>query len=128
MPDFAMCFQNTKNVFEIARGFLAVVIMDMHAAGRMAFHPGRGVITHGTLRTATDDAVFFVLDVYATDWAAVLKKLVRWLGLIGCFGQAAYTAAIGQSPLPLPELEVLRQLSGMSTGQTIVDTLGGPCC
>ena len=78
MPDFAMCFQNTKNVFEIARGFLTAVIMDMHAAGRMAFHRGRGVITHGTLRTATDDAVFFVFDVYAIGWAVVLlKKLVK---------------------------------------------------
>jgi hypothetical protein len=42
MPDFAMCFQNTKDVFEIARGFLTAVIMDMHAAGRMALHRGRG--------------------------------------------------------------------------------------
>jgi hypothetical protein len=33
-------------------------------------------------------------------------------------------AAIGQSPLPLPELEVLRQFSAMATGQTIVDTMG----
>jgi hypothetical protein len=32
MPDFAMCYENTKYVFEIARGFLHVVIMDMHAA------------------------------------------------------------------------------------------------
>ena len=79
MPDFAMCFQNTKNVFEIARGFLAVVIMDMHAAGRMAFHRGRGVIKHGTLRPATDDAVFFVFDVLASDWAAVLAKPGKWL-------------------------------------------------
>jgi hypothetical protein len=67
MPDFAMCFQNTNNVFEIARGLLAVVIVDMHAAGRMAFHRGRGVIKHSTLRTATDDAVFFVFGVYAID-------------------------------------------------------------
>ena len=43
MPDFAMCYEDTKNVFEIARGFLHVVIMDMHAAGRMAFNrAGRG--------------------------------------------------------------------------------------
>jgi hypothetical protein len=123
MPDFAMCFQNTKNVFEIARGFLTVVIMDMHAAGRMAFHRGRGVIKHGTLRTATDDAVFFVFDVYASDWVQMPEKLAKWLGLIGCFGHAAYTTATWQSAVPLPELEVLRQFSGMSTGQTIVDTL-----
>jgi hypothetical protein len=52
--------------------------MDMHAAGRMALHRGRGVITHGTLRTATDDAVFFVFDVYAIGWAVVLlKQLVK---------------------------------------------------
>jgi hypothetical protein len=57
---------------------LTAVIMDMHAAGRMALHRGRRVITHGTLRTATDDAVFFVFDVYAIGWAVVLlKKLVK---------------------------------------------------
>jgi hypothetical protein len=80
MPDFAMCYENTKNVFGIARGFLHVVIMDMHAAGRMALHRGRGVVKHGTLRTATDDAVFFAFAVFASDWAAVrlAKKLGKW--------------------------------------------------
>ena len=61
--------------------------------GRMAFNRGRGVIKHGTLRTARRDAVFFVFDVYAIDWKVVLEKLATWLGLIGCFGQAAYTTA-----------------------------------
>ena len=123
MPDFAMCFQNTKNVFEIARGFLTVVAMDMHAAGRMAFHRGRGVIKHGTLRPATDDAVFFVFDVYAINWAAMLLELSKWLGLIGGFGHATYTAANWQSTQPLTELEELKQFQGMKTGQTIVDTV-----
>jgi hypothetical protein len=50
MPDFAMCYEETKNVFEIARGFLTAVITDMHAAGRMAINRGWGVIKHGTLR------------------------------------------------------------------------------
>jgi hypothetical protein len=60
----------------------------LQAAGRMAFHRGRGVVKHGTLRTATDDAVFFVFGVFASDWAApMLAKLGKWLGLIGCFGQ-----------------------------------------
>ena len=107
----------------IARGFLTVVIMDMHAAGRMAFHRGRGVIKHGTLRPATDDAVFFVFDVHAIDWDAMLLKLGKWLGLIGCFGHATYTAANWQSTQPLTELEVLRQFSAMKTGETIVDTM-----
>jgi hypothetical protein len=49
----------------------------------------------------------------------MLLKLVKWLGLIGGFGHATYTAAIGQSPLPLPGLEVLKQFSAMSTGQTV---------
>ena len=97
--------------------------MDMHAAGRMAFHRGRGVIKHGTLRPATDDAVFFVFDVYAINWAAMLLKLSKWLGLIGGFGHATYTAANWQSTQPLTELEGLRQLQGMKTGQTTVDTL-----
>jgi hypothetical protein len=76
MPDFAMFYQETKDVFEIARGFLAVVIMDMHAAGRTAINRGRGVIKHGTLRAATAEAVFFVFDVFASDWADVLSMLV----------------------------------------------------
>jgi hypothetical protein len=81
------------------------------AGRRMAFHPaGRGVIKHGTLRPATDGAVFFVFDVYASDWAAVLAKLVKWLGLIGCFGHAAYTTAKWASALPLPA-----QLGGAET-------------
>jgi hypothetical protein len=105
MPDFAMCYENTKNVFEIARGFLTAVIMDMHAAGRMAFHRGRGVIKHGTLRTATDDAVFFVFDVFASDWAQMLAKLGRCLALIGCFGQAPYTTAKWASTAPQTKLE-----------------------
>jgi hypothetical protein len=69
--------ENTKNVFEIERGFLAAVVMNMHAPGRMAFHGGRGIIKHGTLRTATDDAVFCVFDVLASDWAVVLAKGAR---------------------------------------------------
>jgi hypothetical protein len=38
MPNFAMRFKNTKNVFEIQRGPLALVVMNMHAAqaGRTA--------------------------------------------------------------------------------------------
>jgi hypothetical protein len=43
----------------------------------------------------------------------MLLKLVKWLGLIDGFGHAAYTAATWQSPLPLPELEVLKQCSRM---------------
>jgi hypothetical protein len=81
MPDFAMCYEKTKNVFEIARGFLTAVIMDMHAAGRMAIDRGRGVIKYGALRTATAGAVLFVFDVFASDWADVLSKLGEWLGL-----------------------------------------------
>jgi hypothetical protein len=88
--------------------------MDMHAAGRIAFHRGRGVIKHGTLCTATDDAVFFVFDVFASDWAAMLAKLGKWLGFIGYFGQAANTTAKWASAVPLPELEVLRQFNGMT--------------
>jgi hypothetical protein len=39
MPDFAMCFQNTKNVFEIARGFLTAVVMESTAVCGLAFYP-----------------------------------------------------------------------------------------
>jgi hypothetical protein len=85
MPDFAMCYEDTKNVFEIVRGFLHVVIMDMHAAGRIAdgVSSRTGVIKHGTLRTDRRDAVFFVFDVLASDWAQMPAKLGKWLALIG---------------------------------------------
>jgi hypothetical protein len=67
----------------------------------MAIYRGRGVINkHGTLRTATANAVFFVFDMLASDWADVLSKLVKWLGLINGFGQAAYTTAKWASALP----------------------------
>jgi hypothetical protein len=111
---------------------LAVVIMDMHAAGRMAIYRGRGVINkHGTLRTATANAVFFVFDMLASDWADVLSKLVKWLGLINGFGQAAYTTAKWASALPqtkwAPEvtghLKVLNQFHYMATGKTIKTAL-----
>jgi hypothetical protein len=49
----SMCYQETKDVFEIARGFLAAVIIDMQAAGRMAINRGRGVIKHGTFLCLT---------------------------------------------------------------------------
>jgi hypothetical protein len=62
-----------------------------------------GVIKHGTLRTATDGAVFFVFGVYAIDWDVVLEKLVKWLGLIGFFGHAAYTSGgLSQFCTPCP--------------------------
>ena len=64
-----------------------------------------------------------VLAAAPIDWDAMLLKLVKWLGLIGCFGHATYTAANWQSTQPLTELEVLRQFSPMRNGQTIVDTM-----
>jgi hypothetical protein len=84
MLDFAMCYEETKGVFEIARGFLAVVIMDicMLQAGWGLIEDGE----HGTLHTATAGAVFFVFDVGASDWAEMLLELAqsvviphRWL-------------------------------------------------
>jgi hypothetical protein len=35
IPDFAMRYEETQNVLEMARGFFAVVAMDMHTAGRI---------------------------------------------------------------------------------------------
>ena len=75
MPDFAMRFQRHMHTFEMERGFLAVVIMDMYGAGRIGKNHGRGLIEHGTLRPAKAAALFFVFDVQASDWAEVLTKL-----------------------------------------------------
>jgi hypothetical protein len=61
MPNFAMRFKKTHNVFEIQRGALTTVIMDMHAAGRQEGSRGqRGLIEHGTLQQSTHDAVFLL--------------------------------------------------------------------
>jgi hypothetical protein len=89
MPNFAMSFKKTKNVFEIRRGPLALVVMDMHAAGRHNGKGQRGLIEHGTLRQSTADAVFFVFDVEAANWAEMILKISAFLALLSVFSEAA---------------------------------------
>jgi hypothetical protein len=85
MPNFAMRFKNTKNVFEIQRGPLTLVVMDMHAAGRQDGRGQRGLIEHGTLQQSIHDAVFFVFDVEAANWAEVLQKKNAFAALLSGF-------------------------------------------
>jgi hypothetical protein len=104
MPDFVMCYKDTKNVFEIARGFLAVVINNGYACCRqdgVSSRTGDYQARHFTY--CHRRRCIFVFDVLASDWAAVLAKLGKWLVLIGCFGQAAYTTAKLASALPLTD-------------------------
>jgi hypothetical protein len=82
MPNFAMRFKKTKNVFEIRRGALAIVVMDMHGAGRQEGRGQRGLIEHGTLQQSTHDTVFFVFDVEAADWAEMLQKNIAFVALL----------------------------------------------
>jgi hypothetical protein len=88
MPDFAMRFQRHMHTFEMERGFLAVVIMDMYGAGRIGKNQGRGLSEHGTLRPANVAALFFVFDVQASDWAELLTKLALFCVALRGFRQA----------------------------------------
>jgi hypothetical protein len=66
-----------------------VAIMDMHAAGRHNGRGQRGLIGHGTLRQSRADAVFFVFDVEAANWAEVLQKTIVFLAPLSAFSAAA---------------------------------------
>jgi hypothetical protein len=88
---------------------------------------GRGLIEHGTLRPANAAALFFVFDVQALDWAAVLTKLALfWVSLRG-FGQAAEWASTGVRQTnwapEVEQLRVLNQFGSMETGAGIKRTL-----
>jgi hypothetical protein len=122
MPNFAMRFKNTKNVFEIQRGPLTIVVMNMHAAGRQDGRGQRGLIEHGTLRKSTHDAVFFVFDVEAANWAEVLQKNSAFVAPLSGFSAApqGWTATVQQTQQPwVPEtkgqLKMLYQFASTKT-------------
>jgi hypothetical protein len=127
MPNFAMRFRKTQNVFEIRRGPLALVAMDMHAAGiRHNGRGQRGLIEHGTLRQSTHDAVFFVFDVEAANWAEVLQKTIAFVALLSGFSAAAqgWTATVQQTLTPwVPDikgqLKMLYQFNSIVSGASI---------
>jgi hypothetical protein len=126
MANFAMRFRNTKNVFEIRRGPLALVVMDMHAAGRHNGRGQRGFIEHGALRQSTHDAVFFVFDVEAANWAEMLQKNIAFVAPLSGFSAAAqgWTATVQQTVVPwVPDikgqLKVLYQFTRIHTGAAI---------
>ena len=130
MPNFAMRFKKTKNVFEIRRGALTIVVMDMHGAGRQEGRGQRGLIEHGTLQQSTHDAVFFVFDVEAENWAEMLQKNIAFVTLLSEFSEAApgWTATVQQTVVPwVPEpegqLKPLYQFNSIQNGAAIKTTL-----
>jgi hypothetical protein len=94
IPDFAMCFDGYRRTFVMARGRLhggmAVVVMDMHAAGRPHGPSGEGLIKHGTVRTPKTNCTFVVFDVEADSWEELLLMIDVWMELLG--GPAVGTA------------------------------------
>ena len=58
-----------------------MIVMDMHAAGRLHDPPGKGLIKHGTVRTPKASCPFVVFDVEA-DMAGyrITPVLVFWTG------------------------------------------------
>jgi hypothetical protein len=134
MPNFAMRFRNTSSVFEIRRGPLALIVLDMHAAGRHNGRGQRGLIEHGTLQQSTHDAVFFVFDVEAANWAEMLQKNIAFVALLSRFSVEAqgWTATVEQTQKPwAPEtdcngeqtLKYLYQFTSIKTGAAIKTTL-----
>jgi hypothetical protein len=76
--------------------------MDMHAAaaGRSEGSRGqRGLIEHGTLQQSTHDAVFFVFDVEAANWAEMLQKNITFVAPLSEFSAApqGWKAAVQQT-------------------------------
>jgi hypothetical protein len=99
--------------------------MDMHAAGRHNGRGQRGLIEHGTLLKSTADAIFFVFDVEAANWAEMVLKTSAFVALLSGFSDAAHghdgwTAAVQQTKKPwVPEikgqLEMLYQFTSTTT-------------
>jgi hypothetical protein len=126
MPDFAMRFQRHMRTFEMERGFLTAVFMDMHGTGRIGKNQLRGLIEHGTLRPANAAALFFVFDVQASDWAEVLTKLALFCVALGGFGQAAEWVPTLRQTAWAPkgeQLTALYQFISTKTGAGIKITL-----
>jgi hypothetical protein len=69
---------------------MAVVVMDMHAAGRPHGPSGEGLIKHGTVRTPKTNCTFVVFDVEADSWEELLLMIDVWMELLG--GPAVGTA------------------------------------
>jgi hypothetical protein len=90
IPDFAMCFDGSRRTYVMARGFMTMIVMDMHAAGRLHDPSGKGLIKHGTVRTPTTDCPFVVFDVEAGSWEELHLMIDAWVKLLG--GLAVGTA------------------------------------
>jgi hypothetical protein len=80
----------------------AIVVMDMHAAGRQDGRGQRGLIEHGTLQKSTHDAVFFAFDVEAVNWAEMLQKNIAFVALQSGFSAApqGWTETVQQTQKP----------------------------
>ena len=68
IPDFVMRFDSPRRTFVVARGSMAMVVMDMRAAVRPHGPSGEGLIKHGTVRTPKTNCPFVVFDVEADSW------------------------------------------------------------
>ena len=60
-----------------------MIVMDMHAAGRLHGPSGEGPIKHGTVRTPTTDCPFVVFDVEAGSWEELHLMIDAWVKLLG---------------------------------------------
>jgi hypothetical protein len=67
----------------MARGFMTMIVMDMHAAGRLHDPSGAGLIKHGTVRTPKTDCPFVVFDVEAGSWEELHLMNDVWVKLLG---------------------------------------------
>jgi hypothetical protein len=69
---------------------MAMIVMDMRAAGRLHDPSGEGLIKHGTARTPKTDCPFVVFDVEAGSWEELHSMIDVWKKLLG--GLAVGTA------------------------------------
>jgi hypothetical protein len=86
------------------------------------------LIEHGTLRQSTADAVFFVFDVEAANWAEMLQKTSEFLAPLSVFSAATHewTAIAQQALVPWEtegQLKMLCQFCSINTGAAIQTTL-----
>jgi hypothetical protein len=86
-----MRFDGSSRTYVMARGFMTMIVMDMHAAGRLHDPSGAGLIKHGTVRTPETDCPFVVFDVEAGSWEELHLMIETWVELLG--GLAVGTAS-----------------------------------
>jgi hypothetical protein len=88
------------------------------------------LIEHGTLQQSTHDAVFFVFDVEAANWAEMLQKISAFVAILSEFSAApqGWKATVQRTQTPwVPEtegqLKILYQFNSIKNGAAIQTTL-----